>query len=707
MLYAAGLSYSREAKLLCKKIVAFFSLLSKSQDTGARKLGVTQDLLTLVTGLAHYLKLLIRICLQGALRIERERNTTAPLDRFLDDLTDPDSTRIDEPGLQITSGTLKLSANDSDQCAACQRPVEDECIRNGDQRWHLTCFKCCNCSKDLVQELQEANFWPERKGQLICSACVRDGTLGKGVQASAGEFERVSKLQQYIFLLKVALARLLEILRSTGALPDSSSDATMNGYSAPDALRGTGDAPHLRPDARSKSYAGSERDRESTYESAVNDVRRLRSTRLDKHLSSSFRKARTSRIMDGPGERSAQPGPAGSSDPSVRLGGLHIVEDRDNEGEGQQDLMFGHQDALTLDDLPRIVAAEQAREQRSNLPDGRQELFRAPGTEPFSTAQQRMHSQGRNGESRMGGERSPPRGGGPVGGVKYLSELSALEAFIVRHCAVLAMHPLVESEFTLEELLNLIESRKPANFWKNIGKAFSNKDKPKNVKKKGIFGVPLEVIIEKDGADSTDGVGPGTLRIPAIVDDILTTMRGMDLSVEGIFRKNGNIKKLGDLCEKIDRDGCDANLLSAQTVVQLAALLKRYLRDLPDPLMTHKLYRLWLVAAKLTDDNQRRQCLHYIVCLLPKPHRDSLEVLFVFLKWAGSFHHVDEESGSKMDLKNLATVIAPNILYNSSKAPALDSDPMFAIVAVEQLLVDIDQMCQVSTRPNWDGRTSD
>jgi hypothetical protein len=82
------MSYGREAKLLCKKIVAFFSLLSKTQDGGGRKLGVTQDLLTLVTGLAHYLKLLIRICLQGALRIEKERQVSDGLYRFLDDLDD-------------------------------------------------------------------------------------------------------------------------------------------------------------------------------------------------------------------------------------------------------------------------------------------------------------------------------------------------------------------------------------------------------------------------------------------------------------------------------------------------------------------------------------------------------------------------------------------------------------------------------------------
>lgn len=48
---------------------------------------------------------------------------------------------------------------------------------------------------------------------------------------------------------------------------------------------------------------------------------------------------------------------------------------------------------------------------------------------------------------------------------------------------------------------------------------------------------------------------------------------------------------------------------------------------------------------------------------MPKSHRDTLEVLFVFLKWVASFAHMDAETGSKMDLSNLATVICPNILY--------------------------------------------
>jgi hypothetical protein len=64
-----GLLFQKEAKLLCRKIVNFFSLLSKTYEVGVRRLGITQELLSLVTGLAHYLKILIRLALTASLRL--------------------------------------------------------------------------------------------------------------------------------------------------------------------------------------------------------------------------------------------------------------------------------------------------------------------------------------------------------------------------------------------------------------------------------------------------------------------------------------------------------------------------------------------------------------------------------------------------------------------------------------------------------------
>lgn len=690
LIKVVGLSYSREAKLLCKKIVAFFSLLSKTQETGVRKLGVTQELLSLVTGLAHYLKLLIRICLQGALKVERERKNTDGLNQFLDDLGDLDSTKDNDKSLEASAGMTGLAAPTSDQCSYCQRPIEDECARNGERRWHLTCLTCSNCGRDLSQNLEDAN-WSENAHKLFCNSCFEGRSSGV-----IGGFEHVTRLQQYVFLLRVALARLLSILRSSGSLPHTSDDPNLNGYNSQEGHRLSGqlDPPHLRSDSRSKSYGGpvDANPRESSYENTLNDVRRLRSTRMDKHLSSTIRKARTSRIMDGPEGRSARPGSAGADGSDTRNQAPHIIEERDLNGDSRNDLFFGHQDALTLDDIPRIVAAEQAKEQRPNAyKHARHDPFRTSITEPkLINGHARNFSSGNELEQAAAGEPSPQRHGS---GKKYFSELSALEYFIVRHVAVLSMQPLLDGHFTLEELLGLIESRKPT-FWNKLGKAFKN-DGGKGGKKKGVFGVPLDTIIDRDGADSTDGVGPGTLRIPALVEDAITTMRKMDLSVEGVFRKNGNIKRLNETVVAIDKDGCESVDLSKENVVQVAALLKRYLRELPDPLLTFKLHRLFIASQKITDEDKRRRVLHLTCCLLPKSHRDCLEVLFSFLNWVASFHQVDEDSGSKMDTHNLATVIAPNILFTNSKTAGMD-DSFLAIEAVHSLIECNEQMCEVS-----------
>ncbi|KAH7326565.1 RhoGAP domain-containing protein [Stachybotrys elegans] len=655
-----GMSYGREAKLLCKKIVSFFSLLSKAQDSVTGKLGVTQELLSLVTGLAHYLKLLIRICLQAALRLEREAYTSEGLYRFLDDLYDFENLKVDDGGLTVTTGGVRLSAKDSDHCLICDRSVEDECAKNGDMRVHLNCVTCSRCGRDLGRSVEQALF-NSLDRRIYCRGCV-----GPHAQDSFSPFEHITKLQQYVFLLRVALARLLDILKSNGSLQGQPSDMGPNGQAAGNNGGHLGEPPRLSPENRSKFYSSpsdKEHHRQSSYENTLNDVRRLRSTRLDRHLSASVRQSRTSRVMDLDG----RPGSAGAE-------------------RGPADNMFGQNDALTLDDIPRIVAVEQSREQQHQQQQQYQQ--QGPLTEADAArGHSRTLSAGRDNELRA--EDLQPRIAR-----RYFSELSGLEYFNVRHLAVLTMKPMIEQEFSLEELLSFIESRKQATFWKNLGKALRN-DKNKNVKKKGVFGVPLEVIIERDGADSTDGVGPGTLRIPAIVDDIISSMRQMDLSVEGVFRKNGNIKKQQETVDKVNAEGCDTINFMEQPVIQLAALLKRYLRDLPDPLMTHKLYKLWISAAKIADPERRKQCLHLTCCLLPKSHRDCLEILFTFLKWAGSFHQLDEEIGSKMDIRNLATVIAPNVLININKAPALDSEAGIVIDAVEMLIANIEEMCQV------------
>lgn len=683
------LSYAREAKLLCKKIVAFFSLLSKTQETGVRKLGVTQELLSLVTGLAHYLKLLIRIGLQGALKLERERHTSDGLFAFLNHLENSlQSLKASEEGPpDLMSGVPALADQFSDCCTACKEPIDDACIILNERRWHIKPphLVCSSCQKDLTADLSDG-LWSEKDQRSFCRNCA----LQRGrTSDTQGGFQHVTKLVQYVFLLQVALARLLSVLRSSGTLPHSTDDPNLNEYDANEGHHvdsaGLKAGPGIRAaNTRSRSFTGSSKNEESSLEQTVGEMRRLRSIRNERTLSTTYKRARASRIIDGPEGRSVRPGSSGGEGIDPRNPGFQIIEEKDVNGEPVNELHFGHQDALTLDDIPRIVAAEQAKEQRPNA-------SKYAGTNLINSDDyQAKYIAGHRREVSGGPDQLPIDATGSKG-KKYFSELTALEYFIVRHVAVLSMEPLLEGHFNLEELLSLIESRKPT-IWNIFGRAF-NKEGKKVGKKKGAFGVSLDYLVEKEGAESTHGVGPGALRVPALIDDAVSAMRQMDMSVEGVFRKNGNIRRLKELAELIDNKYEQVDL-NRESPVQVAALVKKFLREMPDPLLTFKLHRLFVISQKISDPEKQKRILHLTCCLLPKAHRDTMEVLFAFLSWAASFSHVDEESGSKMDIHNLATVMTPNILYSNTKTASMD-ESFLAIEAVASLIAYNDVMCEV------------
>lgn len=582
------LAYGREAKLLCKKIVAFFSLLSKSQDTGVRKLGVTQELLALVTSLAHYMKLLIRIGLQGTLRMERETGNSEQIYNFLDSLDSLDAA-AEMTATDLNNDLVGLDDKQSDWCAACEKPIDDECIVLGPRQWHIKPphLVCGACQDDLTGDLGRAR-WSEKNGCPFCRTCAEQ--KGRDPHAARG-FAYKSRLKQYVFLLRVALARLLSLLRSGGSIPHTSDDPNLKDYDANEGHRiPSGGDDGSSPRVRSKSYDTATNDDAavSSLEQTVGEMRRLRSTRNDRAISTTYKKARTSRIIDGPDGSSARPGSPGAAGGSnSRNKDVQIVEEeRDAEGDPAQEMNFNQSDALTLDDIPRIAAAEQAKEQRPNA-------FRHAGTNLVTSAGQGAKLLNGNQRDMMGS--GDPAQGGPQATrqTKYFSELSALEYFIVRHVAVLQMEPLLEGHLNLEELLGLIEARKPT-FWNIFNRAFKN-DGRKGSKRKGVFGVTLEQLAEKDGTESTHGVGPGTLHIPTFIDDAVSAMRQMDMSVEGVFRKNGNIKRLKDISDMVDMK-YDQVDLSRETPVQVAALLKKFLREMPDPLLTSKLHRLFVVS---------------------------------------------------------------------------------------------------------------
>ncbi|KAF9054366.1 hypothetical protein BJ165DRAFT_1438295 [Panaeolus papilionaceus] len=747
-----GMSHVREARMLCRKTVELFTLLSHTQETGERRMGMTQELLALVTGLAHYLKILIRIALTGALRLEREQSIREAMSSFLDKLHllavqggNPAARRMikgsngealtinpnanygtqgvtygfrslapENAGESPFSGVGQASANPpSDLCVRCNVTVEEDCVRLGTyQRWHSHCVQCAVCGKLAAvpvlkeqssksgdekdnKDLQPQKLSTARRPPANVGAFVYDPDSRKdippfgevpttilctdhGHHGCRGGFQAVQRLEQYAFLLNVALRRLYLLLRKQGVVPASPAPPPADVTAAVET---------------------------SPYTSA--DIMRMTSVHLDRKLSATARLPKRSTIVESPTGRIAQPsdgtqrqyepGPQTSTPQNHAYNGQLIQQGQSGQTSYQnypQSPQPGYQgsppsqsktprlnqqkplldtqnqtlktsltrsntevmivddsmpnspagaeespitrrdDALTLADIPQLMEVAQAREQQRSLPR----------------------------------ESSTP----------YIAELSALELAIVRHSAVLSlMRSPLRDQFELDDLLELLETKK-SGFWNKIFKG----DK-KNLKKKGVFRVPLELLVERAGSDSLLGATRATLRVPSFMDDVVSAMRQMDMSIEGIFRKNGNIRRMNDLVDAIDRDASAVDL-TQENPVQLAVVLKKFLRDLPDPLMTSKLYKLLIATQALPSDEERLRLLRLLMIIMPKSHRDTTEVLFVFLKWVASFAHLDSETGSKMDLGNLSTVIAPNIL----RAPDNNAGETFKAVHVVTTLLE-------------------
>ncbi|KAF7727490.1 hypothetical protein EC973_007468 [Apophysomyces ossiformis] len=603
------LFYDREAKMLCKKVTNFFTLLSHTQENGLRRIGVTQELLSLVTGLAHYLKVLIRIGLTGALKLERKYNVKpAAISRFLSNLMELANKQRDQFNEKETTASSEL-------CQMCAKACEEQCFELNNHRWHDSCFACSQCCVPLRNEHQDA-FLDNSSLLLYCKQCA-----GKKTNVTKG-FKHVTQLQQLSFLLRMSLKRLYHLLNVPepviGHNPLISNQHAAIQQASSSSEAGPNEAIHLQ------------------------DIKRMKSTYTGRKTTDSQRVAKRSTLMETPSpttayvtnspeEENKQLQPAGNDDTT-----------RSDIGSPVPEALGGKENILNLQDLSQIIAAQ----------------YQTPN-QNYTKAK-------------------------PKAKCYYFAELGALDHFMLKHIAVLYLADLLKDHFSLEDLADLIDENKNSTLWTKFvtGLKAGNKKAPRP--KEGTFGVPLDVLVDKDGIESNLGAGPTRIKIPTFIDESISAMKQMDMSIEGIFRKNGNIRRLKELTEEIDRNPNTFNLMN-ETPVQVAALIKKFLRELPDPLLTFKLHKLFITAQKLESEADRKRVTHLACCLLPKPNRDTMEVLFLFMKWVATFAFIGEDAGSKMDVTNLATVLAPNILYSKSKDPMKD-DSFCSIEAVRMLL---------------------
>ncbi|OTA98435.1 hypothetical protein M426DRAFT_325973 [Hypoxylon sp. CI-4A] len=167
-----------------------------------------------------------------------------------------------------------------------------------------------------------------------------------------------------------------------------------------------------------------------------------------------------------------------------------------------------------------------------------------------------------------------------------------------------------------------------------------------------VFGISLERLYE-------NSKGP----VPMVVYQCIQAVDLFGLTVEGIYRLSGSTAHVNKLKHLFDTNE-DAPILDFRNpenffhdVNSVAGLLKQFLRDLPDPLLTSEHYAGFIEAAKNDDDTVRRDSLHAIINGMPDPNYATLRALALHL------HRVIEHSAvNRMNSQNLAIVFGPTLM---------------------------------------------
>ncbi|XP_068097958.1 rho GTPase-activating protein 33 isoform X3 [Hyperolius riggenbachi] len=156
--------------------------------------------------------------------------------------------------------------------------------------------------------------------------------------------------------------------------------------------------------------------------------------------------------------------------------------------------------------------------------------------------------------------------------------------------------------------------------------------------------------------------------------------------VDGIYRLSGVSSNIQKLRHEFDSERIPD--LSRDTYLQdvhcVSSLCKLYFRELPNPLLTYRLYHPFTEAMSANGEEEKLIRVHDLIQQLPPPHYRTLEYLMRHL-FRLSMH--SDRTG--MHARNLAIIWAPNLLRSRDMetvgTPGADA---FREVRVQSVLVE-------------------
>ncbi|XP_069471334.1 active breakpoint cluster region-related protein isoform X1 [Ambystoma mexicanum] len=169
-------------------------------------------------------------------------------------------------------------------------------------------------------------------------------------------------------------------------------------------------------------------------------------------------------------------------------------------------------------------------------------------------------------------------------------------------------------------------------------------------KQTGVFGVKISVVTKRERS-----------KVPYIVRQCVEEVEKRGIEEVGIYRISGVATDIQALKAAFDANNKDIMvMLSDMDINAIAGTLKLYFRELPEPLLTDRLYPAFMEGIALSDPAARENCMMHLLRSLPDPNLITFLFLLDHLKRVA-----EKEPINKMSLHNLATVFGPTLLRPS------------------------------------------
>ncbi|KAG2463968.1 OPHN1 protein, partial [Polypterus senegalus] len=162
------------------------------------------------------------------------------------------------------------------------------------------------------------------------------------------------------------------------------------------------------------------------------------------------------------------------------------------------------------------------------------------------------------------------------------------------------------------------------------------------------------------------------------------------ITQEGVYRTVGSNIQVQKLLNAFFDPKCpgDVDLQSGDWDVNtITSSMKFYLRSLSEPLMTYKLNRDLILAAKSDNLDYRLGSIHWLVYKLPEKNREMLELLIRHLAIVCS--HCEE---NLMSASNMGVIFGPTLMRAQEETVAAMINIKFQNIVVEILIEDCEKI---------------